>query len=175
MPLALLDDQFVYVSPSGALMAVQFDRSSHRPVGDPVQLDEGVLVDPTAGVKASLSASGTLAYLKGRAQFLPVLVGPGGTATPVISDPGVYSTPRFSPDGRRIAIGFTGSGSTDIYIYDIGRNTFTRLTTEGSNIRPEWTPTASGCCSSGKTNAEPRSGGRQPMGAARLRNCTVRR
>ena len=79
VPLAVIGDQFVYVSPSGGLMAVPFDNRAHRPKGDPVQLDDGLLMDWTAGAKASLSASGTIAYLRGRAQFLPVRVNAGDT------------------------------------------------------------------------------------------------
>ena len=141
MPLGVVDDQLVYVGPRGGLMAVRFDRSARRPVGQPVQVDEGVLVDPTAGAKASLSPSGTLAYLKGRAQFQPVIAGRGSVSpAPVIREPGTYSTPRYSPDGRRIAIAVFGTGGSDIWIYDIARNTFTRLTSDGTSIRPEWTP-----------------------------------
>jgi len=140
MPLGLLGDQLVYVSPSGGLMAVRFDNSAHRPVGEPVQLDEGVLLDMTAGAKASLSASGTLAYLRGRAQFQPVMVAAGSTTTAaLIREPGSYSTPRISPEGGRVAITVFSANATDIWIYDIARNTFTRLTTEGANVRPEWT------------------------------------
>ena len=139
VPLAFVDNQLVYVSPAGALMAMRFDMSAGRPDGQPVQMDEGILVDPNAGAKASLSPSGTLLYLRGRAQFQAVLARAGATApTPIIRDPAAYSTPRFSPDGRRVAITLFGSNATDIWVYDIGRNTFTRLTTEGANIRPEW-------------------------------------
>jgi serine/threonine-protein kinase len=140
MPLGLMDDQLVYVSPSGGLMAIRFDNDAHRPVGDPVQLDEGVLVDPTAGAKASLSASGTLAYLRGRAQFQPVLAAAGSTSpAALIREPGIYQTPRFSPEGGRVAMTVFGANATDIWIYDVNRNTFTRLTAEGLNVRPEWT------------------------------------
>jgi len=139
-PLGLIDDQLVYVSPTGGLMAVRFDTKSHQPIGEPVQLDEGVLVDATSGVKASLSSSGTLVYLRGRAQFQPVVVKGAGAPTPLIPEPGSYSTPRFSPDGRRVAMGVTTANSQDVWIYDIDRNTFTRLTTDGVNVRPEWTP-----------------------------------
>lgn len=140
VPLGVLDEHLVYVSPAGGLMAMRFDASKNRPVGQPVQLDEGVLVDPTAGAKASVSASGTLAYLRGRAQFQPLLVSPGGTSvSPVLREPGTYSTPRYSPDGGRVAMTVFGANSTDIWIYHFGRNTFTRLTTEGANVRPEWT------------------------------------
>jgi serine/threonine-protein kinase len=139
MPLGLIGDQLAYVSPSGGLMSVRFNNSSHRPVGDPLQLDEGILFDPMAGAKASLSASGTLAYLSGRAQFQPVIAAAGSDPVALIREPGNYSSPRFSPDGRRVAISVVSASSTDIWIYDTARNTFTRLTNEGSNIRPEWT------------------------------------
>jgi len=141
MPLGMIGDQLAYVSPSGGLMAVRFDIAARRPIGDPLQLDAGVLLDPTAGAKASLSSSGTLAYLSGRAQFQPVLAAAGSTEpAALIREPGNYSTPRFSPEGRRVAMTVFGASSTDIWIYDIPRNTFTRLTTERANIRSEWTP-----------------------------------
>jgi len=139
MPLGLMDGQLVYVTPTGALMAVRFDLSTRKPIGQPVQMDDGILVDPNAGVKAALSASGTLFYLKGRAQFQPMVVRAGGsTADPLIKEPGTYSTPRYSPDGLRVAIAVFGSTGSDIWIYDIPRNTFTRLTTDTKSIRPEW-------------------------------------
>ena len=139
MPLGLIDGQLVYVTPTGALMAVRFDQAARKVIGQPVQMDDGILSDPTAGVKAALSASGTLAYLKGRAQFQPVLARAGGSAVdPLINEPGTYSTPRYSPDGQRVAIAVFGSTGSDIWIYDIPRNTFTRLTNDMKSIRPEW-------------------------------------
>jgi Tol biopolymer transport system component len=90
-------------------------------------------------VKAALSASGTLAYLRGRAQFQPVLARAGSSAVdPLIGEPGTYSTPRYSPDGQRVAVAVFGSSGSDIWIYDIPRNTFTRLTSDTRSIRPEW-------------------------------------
>jgi serine/threonine-protein kinase len=141
MPLGLIDDQLVYVTPAGTLMAVRFDHSARNVIGQPVQMDDGILVDPTAGVKAALSASGTLVYLKGRAQFQPVLARAGtGAADALIKEPGTYSTPRYSPDGQRVAVAVLGGGGSDIWVYDIPRNTFTRLTSDARSIRPEWSP-----------------------------------
>jgi len=53
-------------------MAVPFDVRSHRPTGEPIPLEEGVVSDPTGGAKAAVSESGTLMYLKGRAEFQAV-------------------------------------------------------------------------------------------------------
>jgi Tol biopolymer transport system component len=139
-PLGLIDDQLVYVSTTGTLMSVRFDVGSLKPVGDPVQLDEGILFDLTAGAKAVLSRSGTLAYLSGRAQFQIVRVSPSAPSIPLLPDLGSFKNPRYSPDGRRVAVSATVANATNIWVYDVALNTLTRLTNEGSNIRPEWTP-----------------------------------
>ena len=142
VPLAVVDDFLVYVSPTGGLMALRFDFTAQKPVADPILVEEGVLVEPTAGAKASISASGTLAFLRGRAQFRPTLVQAGGLTSPVpmIREPGSYANPRYSPNGRRFAVTVFGPTSTHIWVYDIVLNTFRQVTTEGANTRPEWTP-----------------------------------
>jgi serine/threonine-protein kinase len=139
-PLGFVDGHLVFIASSGAVTAISFDLQSLRPSGEPVPLEDGVVIDPTGGAKASLSASGTLFYLKGRAEYQPVLVKNGSVPTPLLRELHVYSTPRFSPDGNRVAISVVTPRSSDIWIYDIQRNTFTRLTSDGSNVRPEWTP-----------------------------------
>jgi Tol biopolymer transport system component len=52
--------------------------------------------------------------------------------------PGLHNQgyPRFSPDGKRLAVSVNG----DIFVYDIASETLTPLTTGGGNDRPEWTP-----------------------------------
>jgi Tol biopolymer transport system component len=63
-----------------------------------------------------------------------------GASTVLVREAHQYGNPRYSPDGRQIAISVQGLQSTNIFVYDIARNTFTKLTTEGINVRPEWTP-----------------------------------
>ena len=63
-----------------------------------------------------------------------------GRTQVVVPEQKNYSYPRFSPDGRKIAVGVQTPTSTDVWIYDLASRTPTRLTTEGSNDRPEWTP-----------------------------------
>ena len=138
--LGFLDGQLVYVTTNGSVMAVPFDVSSRRPTGEPVQLEDGIVVDPTGGAKAAVSRSGTLLYLKGRADYQPVLVGSTSSVpTPLLDELHIYSNPRYSPDGKQVAVTVMGRGS-DIWIFDIHRNTFKQLTTDGGNARPEWTP-----------------------------------
>ncbi len=140
VPLGIVEGQLVYVTNSGLLMAIPFDTRALAPSGDPRQIDEQVIVDATSGAKASLSPSGTLTFLRGRSQTDPVLLSRGQAAgSPLVRERHQYSTPRFSPDGQRVAFGVLGQGGGQIWIYDIPGNTLTRLTAEGSNLRPEWT------------------------------------
>ena len=140
-PLGVLDDKLVYVAPDGLIMAVGFDRRTNRPVGASIPLEEGILVDLTVGAKAALSAAGTLAYLSGRAEQQAVILRRESSgAVPLLGETRAFTNPRFSPDGKRVAITVTAAGSSDIWMYNIPGNTFERLTTEGMNVRPEWTP-----------------------------------
>lgn len=140
-PLGVVDDRLVYVAPDGTVMAVAFDRGTRRPVGPSTPLEEGVFVDPTVGAKAMLSPSGTLAYVRGRSEQQVVLARRDAPVPAVLfPETHAYANPRFSPDAKRVAVTVNVAGATDIWIYDISRHTFQRLTTEGVNIRPEWTP-----------------------------------
>jgi serine/threonine-protein kinase len=59
-----------------------------------------------------------------------------GKRVPVIS-PGSTTTPRLSPDGKRLAISTAG----DIFVYDLQRGVMTRVTSTAAGSRwPIWTP-----------------------------------
>jgi serine/threonine-protein kinase len=65
-----------------------------------------------------------------------------GATEPVTNDQRAFSWPRLSPDGRRLVVTVVGL-SDDIWVLDIGRGVFTRLTYEGRNVSPIWTPDSS--------------------------------
>ena len=48
--------------------------------------------------------------------------------------------PRFSPDERRIAVSSIEQGHLDVRVYNLESGTLARLSFDGSNIQPEWTP-----------------------------------
>jgi serine/threonine-protein kinase len=55
-------------------------------------------------------------------------------------------TPRFSPDGRRVAYGAYGAGrsSSDVWVTDLGSGTTQRLTDDASDSNdPQWSPNGS--------------------------------
>ena len=53
---------------------------------------------------------------------------------------GVFSTPRLSPDGNRLAVTVAEADGSDVWLLDIERGTFTQLTTDGASRFPDWSP-----------------------------------
>lgn len=141
-PLAVLGDQLVYASASGAIMAVGFDVRRQRVLGTPVPVANDVYVGGAGVFKGSLSTSGSLVYVaQGSAQQPLVLSGSNGQGRTLIPGDQRPSYPRFSPDGRHLAVTLTGTTSSDIWILDLPSGPLRRLTAEGDvNDRPEWMP-----------------------------------
>jgi serine/threonine-protein kinase len=69
-----------------------------------------------------------------------------GHLSPLQTEPGFYASPRFSPDGTRLAFSMNGRSSQGIYVQDIwvqnlDTGTRSRLTSlQGVNDSPVWTP-----------------------------------
>ena len=144
-PRYLPTGHLVYeLTQTGTLMGVPFDLERLELSGDPVPVFEGVRSSPGEGTADySISNDGTLIYLPGGTGGLNrtlVWVDRQGLATPLIEDRQAYRRPRLSPDGQRVAVAVQSGLNQDIWIYDIGRGTRMRLTVEGDNISPVWTP-----------------------------------
>src|SRR5437868_7552355 len=139
-PVGVVAGLLVYSVPSEALFAVPFDVRHARVTGTPIRLSDSVPVVGNGLGRAAVSRSGSLLYASGSALGELVLVDPQGKGETVIGAPKAYSFPRFSPDGKRIAVSIGSTGSIDVWIYDIASKTPTRLTNQGSrNDRAEWT------------------------------------
>ena len=138
--LGYRDGSLLYVTNAGALMALPFDISRNRVTGDPIQVQDSIRVDaPTTSAYAALSTSGTLLYLNGQSTAVLTLAGGGHTST-IDEHPRGYGYPRYSPDGRKIAVMIAGAQTNDIHVLDLVAHTSTKLTTEGMNNVPEWSP-----------------------------------
>jgi Tol biopolymer transport system component len=74
------------------------------------------------------------------AQSRLVWVSRNGTEQLLVTPANVYRAPSLSPDGRRIAVPIAGQ-ETQTWLYDLSRDTLTRLTFGGNqNQNPVWTP-----------------------------------
>ena len=128
-------------SRASTLMTVPFDLERLELRGTPSPVVEGVMGAPSGAAQFSVSDTGSLAYLAGAAQsgdLALVWVDRRGVAQPLPAPLRPYRGPRLSPDGRQIAVGI----GNDIWIYNVVRDTLTRLTFEGSNAGTSalWTP-----------------------------------
>jgi len=127
------------LSETGTLMAAPFDLATLEVTGDAVPILEEVRQGSSDAVDYGFSGNGTLIYVPGReseGSFSLVWVDREGAVEPLGAPPHGYRGPRLSPNGRRLAVEI----ERDIWVYDIPRETLTRLTFEGNNQQAQWTP-----------------------------------
>ena len=129
----------VPASGAATLMAAPFDADSLELVGEPVSVVPGAAT-------AAWTADGALVYTTevwNRSETLRTLawMDREGREESLAAPPRAYGGPRISPDGSRIAVDVTAAnGSADILIYDLARQASNRLTFEGWNVSPLWSP-----------------------------------
>ena len=137
-PLGLLDGVLVYVRSDGALMAANFDTRTLT-ASAPIQVGDSVAVRVWS-VGAALSASGSLMYQQGGSVGALVRVDMAGVERPLLDSVRSYVHPRFSPDGRRLAVEISGSAVADVWVADLAAKSLERMTNGAVNDRPEWSP-----------------------------------
>ena len=130
-----------YIS-GGKLFAAPFDAKNLRLTGPSLPVLEHIEADLTNGsAQLSFSRTGTAVYLTGQglsSQVTVALVDRKGNSTTLIEQPGDYFAPKFSPDGKRIAL---QAGVGNVQVYDLARKTLTPLTFSNPPcVYPVWTP-----------------------------------
>ena len=124
------------------LMAVPFDAERVEVLGPPVPVVEGVRLSAFGLPLYTISNNGTLVYQPGGQEAGTtklVWVDRKGTQQLLKAPVRNYSRARLSPDGARVATDLQGA-NRDIWLYDLQRDTLTRLTFEADNSSPVWTP-----------------------------------
>jgi Tol biopolymer transport system component len=135
----------------GTLFAQAFDVERLELAGEPIPILEGIATSGLiGGAQIAVSESGTFAYLPGnRVQGVggsaPILwLDRVGGTTPLRPQPSEWSNPRFSPDGRRLALDINVNGNIDVWTYDWERDALELLTRDPRvDRRPVWTPDGS--------------------------------
>ena len=122
------------------LVAQRFDTGKLELTGEPFPVAEGVTAEGEAGFTGnaafSVSATGILAYRvvevpKTRLTWLDR----AGRTVGAIGDPAVYYEPSLFRDGRRLAVAIEDpkTSNVDIWMVDLSRVTFSRLTFDPHN------------------------------------------
>jgi serine/threonine protein kinase/Tol biopolymer transport system component len=123
----------------GGLVAQRLNLAQGVLAGEPVNLADNV----ASGMSASVTASGLVAYRAGGvARMQLTWVDRSGAARGTVGDPDVYSSPRVSPDGRRVVVSRAVAGNDDIWLLDGIR--MSRFTFDATAERyPIWSPDGS--------------------------------
>lgn len=133
---------------SATLWAVPFDLDRLVTTGPEVPVIAGVHTESLRGASAyTFSDNGLLIYLPGEdmqrleaARNTLMWIDRDGIEEP-LPPTGNSLSWVVSPDGQRLAGVIRGNGNSDIWTYDLSRNTLSRLTFyEGADSRPLWSP-----------------------------------
>jgi dipeptidyl aminopeptidase/acylaminoacyl peptidase len=135
----------VYGQSPGVVRAMPFDLESLSLKGPPVSMIDTVERAQDGGaVYFALSDTGLLLYAPTGQHHQMVWVDRNGADTPISSDRAPFRVPQLSPKGELIAVLVTDeTRRSDIWIYNAEGGAKRRLTTEGHNLAPVWTPDGS--------------------------------
>jgi len=127
------------------LWAGRFDTRRLEFTSEPSAVLEGVEQSSLSGTAHfAVSAAGTLVYMPPRSALdvrTPVHVDRAGRETPLPIPPRPYTRLSVSPDGRRVALALASPESRDIWVFDEGRGTLSRLTLDPAvDTAPVWSP-----------------------------------
>jgi serine/threonine-protein kinase len=149
LPSSTGTGHLIYLHQS-TLFAVPFYLARLAATGSPAPILEDVSSNTTAGGDFAFADSGAspigsapFVYLAGKGQggFPISWVDSSGRTQPLHAPLGAYITPRFSPDGKRLAFSMLNGQGRDISVKDLDRDTPSRLSfLPGENQWPVWTP-----------------------------------
>jgi serine/threonine-protein kinase len=128
----------------GSLYAVRFDPQRAEVTGSERKLLDGLMAEQNGAAQFAVGGGGTLAYLAGGFRANEdelVWVDRQGNTETLLGNGRRFLDPRFSPDGTRLAVTSPTGANFDIWLYDLKRSTFDRLSSHpGEDIQPVWSP-----------------------------------
>jgi len=133
------DGFLLYVRPDGTMWAASFDERHPHVATDPVEIADQVSLTGTGVAQWAVAPNGTVAYIPEEPRTL-VLVSRDGAMRTAVEEKHNFHSPRFSPDGRRIAVDFTSTNGRDIYVLSLTQRTLTPATFTRDGHDPVWTP-----------------------------------
>jgi serine/threonine-protein kinase len=129
----------------GTIYALAFDPRRLEASGAPMPVLQGVAENPGLGSASfSVADDGLLAYVGGSdalREFPIVWTDRQGQTQSLLDTRGVYGGPMLSQSGDRLAVCIPRGDDWDVWVYDIERGVFTRLTFgAGYDADVVWSP-----------------------------------
>ena len=127
---------------SDGLWAAAIDPARLGVSAGPVRLLDTVLPRHGGAADYGTGRNGAFAYAPSRlaSRNIVEFVDQHGRSTPITQE-GFYSSPRLSPDGKRLAVlARSNDGGLDVWIYNLAGGGRARLPTGSSALDPIWTP-----------------------------------
>jgi Tol biopolymer transport system component len=119
-----------------------FDLAGLRLSGNPVTLMDDVYTGQgNSQTYYRLTSGGMLVYVPGRNEHSLVRVDRAGYSTQLAARRAGFRFPRLSRDGRFVSVTIDppDEGDSDVWIFDLKRGAFSKLTRHGHNLRPVFT------------------------------------
>jgi Tol biopolymer transport system component len=142
--MAVYSSGFLWYAQGGALFARSFDILALRTTNEPIRVADGVGYYQSLGYAAvTLSATGVLAHGPGVVVTTSVQRRDrSGAANGASTAPGMYRSPRLSPDEKIVAMARVepdDSSASDIWALDLARGAMSRATSDpGTDWFPAW-------------------------------------
>jgi eukaryotic-like serine/threonine-protein kinase len=128
---------------NGTVIAIPFDAKAGRATGPGVPVLERVSTGLAGASKLAISANGWAVYVEAVPRLRRLaMVDRHGVAKPIAVEAQPYSDPRFSPNGKEVAVVVLRPGgglAGDVWVLNVARSSMSRLTFDGVDQFPDWT------------------------------------
>ena len=144
-PRYVATGHLVFAHPDGSVFAAAFNLRRLRVTGSPAAILQGVAMT-YGSATLHTSDNGSLIYSPATtSRRNVVIVDRQGASRRLFPDIRDFDAPRFSPDGRRVAVGVREGprGPWDVWLYELDPGTLSRLTFARDAFYPVWTPSGS--------------------------------
>ena len=133
---------------NGTLVAQRMNAADATPSGEPIPIAQSIFLTGYGRAAFSVSSTGTLTYRTGTPPQPGQLTwfDRQGRRNGTVGDPGFYTNPALSPDGRYLAVGRADQpiSSRDIWVLDLVRGSSSRFTFDPTDeLNPVWSPDGS--------------------------------
>ena len=127
----------VYAKTDGSLWIAPYD--DDHITARPAQIGANVALGAPGEANFSVSRRGTVSYIEEGPRTLGIVTRQGRLHL-AVNDRRNFSSPRFSPDGKRISVDFTDSTGRDVYVVSLDSSRMSRATFQRDAHNASWFP-----------------------------------